>query len=183
MTLQIVAFAGPKGSGKDTAADMLADLLRARGVPVQRFALATPIREAADAMGVPREWTREGKDTPRPEWGGRTGRDLLNAIGKATRGTCGEDFFACEFLRRAREWASVRSRAVAVVSDLRRQAEAWTLCNGAPGALVWLDRPGHESDSVLEAEVRGCCDMTLWNDSSLAWLRSQVSNVYDRVMR
>ena len=43
----------------------------------QNDAFAAPFRAAADAIGLPPACTRELKDAPSPELGGRTGRARL----------------------------------------------------------------------------------------------------------
>jgi hypothetical protein len=51
-----VLFAGNAGHGKDTAADMLATVVRARGVTVERMAFADPIKQlAVHLLGIPPE--------------------------------------------------------------------------------------------------------------------------------
>jgi len=192
--LRIIAFAGPAGSGKDTCADELARQIRSlggvrcegRGVTVlhavRRFALATPLREACDALGLSSAATREEKDRPCADLEGRTGRDLLVALGRAVREVGGPGFMTRRFLAAARDWANIRSRAWAVVSDLRTAEEA-RLLREAGATLVWVDRPGDRPDVWLQPEVRAACDRTLDNSRDLPHLLAQVAALAGEVVR
>jgi hypothetical protein len=188
--LQIVGFAGPQDSGKDEAADHLARLIQAHGAAgrggqivsrvthhhVRRFALAQTLRDMADAGRVPQTATRAGKDKPCPELGGATGRDLLIALGRAMRQVAGEEYLGRCLVEQARDWANIRSRAWAVVSDVRTMGDVAAL-RAAGARLIWVSRPGRGSDAMLEPEVRGACDEVLENDGTLADLHARVAGL------
>jgi len=147
----IIALTGPSKSGKDQAAAYLCEAWRhraARGAQTTTdlerahdsavtMALADPLRWAADALGIPANVTREDKDVPQPFLGGRTGRDVLLALGETVRAACGDDYLARLGAQRARDLES-GSRLV-VVTDVRRDVEADTLVLGR-ARLLFVDR-------------------------------------------
>lgn len=167
--MRVIAFAGAKGSGKNTAADMVGHLLHARPDgqvrrPLELIAFADPMREALAAL-VPRAVVGEQKNEPCPLLGGATGRDLLIALGEGVRAVHA-NFWAEHLARRLDNidaTASPRWSVVVAVTDLRRAneldaLEAWE--RGSPDrhlARVWIERPGHSADEVLEASVRERC--------------------------
>lgn len=184
--LRIVGFAGPQDSGKDEAADELARQIAGAGSPwpptgrqilaVRRFALAQTLRDMADAGRVPQAATRARKDQPCPELGGATGRDLLIALGRAVRQVAGEEYLGRCLVEQARDWANIRSRAWAVVSDVRTMGDVRAL-KAAGARLIWVARPGRSADAMLEGQVLAECDEVLENDGTLADLHVKVAEL------
>jgi hypothetical protein len=189
--LQIIGFAGPQDSGKDEAADELARQIRSLGCrsslggivtsavsthAVRRFALAQTLRDMADAGRVPQAATRAAKDQPCPELGGATGRDLLIALGRAMRQVAGEEYLGRCLVEQARDWANIRSRAWAVVSDVRTMGDVRAL-KAAGARLIWVHRPGRVVDAMLEGEVCAQCHAVLMNDGTLAELHAKVADL------
>lgn len=191
--LQIVAFAGPAGAGKDTCADRFAARLAARigSSRVRRMALAAPLRDACDALGVKPSATRQHKDRPCEQLGGATGRDLLVAVGRAIRDVGGPLYMARLLAARAREWAGVRLQAFVVVSDLRTVAEADELRAQAGAMIVWVDRPAEDRadgdrpavDVWLDDKLRGVADREIANHADLDFLFAQIERLVAEVAR
>lgn len=169
--MRVIAFAGAKGSGKNTAADMVGGLLHgvARGLEVVRFdyyqaAFADRIRAAALALGVPSSALFEHKDQPSALLGGATGRALLVALGEAVR-SVSPNFWADALVRHLDELEEGGGSAyrVVAVTDLRRAneldaLEAWEAARpGRQLARVWIERPEHDADEVLDRGVRSRC--------------------------
>lgn len=165
--MRVIAFAGAKGSGKNTAADMVGSLLHANpdGMvrrPLVLIAFADPMREALAAL-VPRAVVGEQKNEPCPLLGGATGRDLLIALGEGVR-RVHANFWAEHLARRLDHIdTATMGSAVVAVTDLRRAneldaLEAWERGRvGRQLARVWIERPGHAADEVLETSVRERC--------------------------
>lgn len=160
----IIALTGPAGSGKDTAArylcDAWRDLPRRDGdlwgpSTATTLALADPIRDAADALGVPADRVRSRKDEALGrlwlDWEVRneaTGRGLLLALGRAARGVLGEDYFARLGVERARDAESLCEGRLVIVTDVRREVEARLLAE-AGARLLHVDRGVDPSTDAL----------------------------------
>lgn len=194
--MRLIALFGPKRCGKDTAATMLLDAWHAlaennvevRDLRLARrsdgedpnawtVAFADPIRFAAVAIGLPERAVYDDKDRPCPELGGMwTGRDLLVALGEATR-SLAPDYFARHTIERARDLGGL-----VIITDGRRCNEA-RVVREAGGVCAWVHQPEaharrHE-DVVLEPEVHGLCDFEIDNSGDLEHLRDQSSRLLD----
>lgn len=173
--MRVIALAGPKGSGKNTVADMIADMIAA-STCYRQIAFADPLRAAAKALGVPWAELTDGKDRPSSVLGGATGRDLLVALGEAVRRVT-PNFWADALARRL-----ARGFGVIIVTDVRRAneldaLEAWERSGeGCHLARVWIERPGHSADEVLEPALRERCAV-IRNAGSLADLRAQANKL------
>lgn len=72
---KLIAFAGPKGAGKSTAAGAFPD--------AARVSFATPMRQMLLALGVPEKNLTDPslKEVPMKEFGGRSARYLMQTLG------------------------------------------------------------------------------------------------------
>lgn len=144
----IIALTGPSKCGKDTAARYLRDAWRLKSIhrPIGNhlpsatsLALADPLRDAADALGIPADLTRERKDEPHPLFGGGTGRNFLLNLGHMTRARMGEDYFARHGVERVVDAESLCEGRLVIVTDVRREIEAVVLMQ-AGARLLFVDR-------------------------------------------
>ncbi len=151
----IIALTGPSKCGKDTAARYLCEAWRDAVMPLRErpldrewneyyatattLALADPLRDATDALGIPADLTRERKDEPHPLFNGETGRDFLLGLGRMTRARMGEDYFARHGVERAIDAESLCEGRLVIVTDVRREIEAVVLMN-AGARLLFVDR-------------------------------------------
>lgn len=180
--MRVLSLAGPKGSGKNTLATLVREALDRRGVTDHdEVAFADPMRWACDAMGIPADVTREHKD-----WAGHlgwfTGRDVLVMLGEGMR-SLAPNFWADHMLVRLTDIARAEPGTIVIVTDTRRDnevnaLETWSAKPGRHLAKLWIERPGHDADEVLEATVRARC-IVLANAGSLADLRAKAEGIAD----
>jgi hypothetical protein len=161
--MRIVALAGPKGSGKNTLADMIEDVGFGSD-DVEQVAFADPLRWAADALGLTGAVAGR-KDAPCTDLGGHTGREFLVGLGEMLRGF-NPEFFTAHMRERlgalALDDRGEPAVDAVVVTDLRRVNEvealrAWAAETGNDIACLWIERPGRDADEVLQPEVRSKC--------------------------
>lgn len=149
-----VLFAGNAGHGKDTAADMLADVLRQREVTVKRMAFADPIKEiAVHLLGIPKT-TSYGTQQDKQDYQvyDKSARHWLQWVGtEMARDQVHKDIWVHRFAERA-----FKSDAQVVIgSDCRFRNEMSvmrTLLEGGKGSVaarMLLGSGGH-------TELLGC---------------------------
>lgn len=171
----LIGFAGPAGSGKDTAADYLCDAYF-----MLRLAFADPIYRAVAAMldtGV--DDVKAHKDMVLPDLG-VSPRALLQVLGTEGGRSLDPDLWV-RFAERDAKAMKDRAlgRAHLVVTDVRFENEAdWI--RGSGGLLVHISRPGrdpvreHVSErGILFADGDGLVD----NDRDLAHLYRQLDRL------
>ena len=145
-------------------------------------AFADPMRWACDAMGIPADVTREHKTEVSGYVGQATGRDVLVAVGECMR-SLAPDFWADHMFSRLNDRANDEPGAIVIVTDTRRDnevnaLETWSAKPGRHLAKLWIERPGHDADEVLESTVRARC-IVLPNAGSLADLRAKAEGIAD----
>jgi len=178
--MRVVSLAGPKGSGKNEIAKMATRLLFERHIVAREVAFADPIRAMADALGLPWKATRADKDRPCDDLHGATGRGMLNALGEAVRGV-DPDYFATHMWQRLDDLARTDPDGVLFVTDTRRAneltaLERWASQPGRHLARLWVSRPGHDADEVIEASVRARC-VEVSNAGSIADLEIKAAAI------
>lgn len=176
--MRLIAFFGPKRSGKDECARIVVDLVNPR--PFMRIEFTEPIRWGLEEMGVPRAVLRERKDEPCVELDGRTGREAMVAVGNAITALA-PGLFARSAIRRAEGCFELDEHdAVAAISDGRKVVEARAV-REAGGLCVWVHRPeAHQrraEDVVLEPEAHALCHHEVQNTGDLDHLRAEVRRV------
>lgn len=122
----IVAFTGPVGAGKSTAAEALSSTFHARDV-----SFALPIRNIAHYVGYDPH-NRELKETPSPQHNGVSYREFAQKAGDFLKEVFGEEWLA----KRALE--GIESRVV--IGDLRFDYEARAV-REMGGKVVHISRP------------------------------------------
>ena len=132
-----VLFAGNAGHGKDTAADMLAETAKERGLSVLRMAFADPIKElAVPLLGIPLEISYgTQQDKHDFEVYGKSARHWLQWIGtEMSREQIHQDIWVHRFAEKA-----ISSDADVVIgSDCRFRNEMAlmrTLLEGGKGSV------------------------------------------------
>ena len=129
-----IGVRGRAGAGKDTFADMLAEILRERGLEVRREAFATPVCECLEVLtGMPaaESQTRDGMATEIPGWG-HTARELLREI-RAGATRAHPDAWVLALLRRLDEGKIV------IISDVCSPNEIRAV-RDREGIIISIDR-------------------------------------------
>lgn len=169
----IIGLTGAAGCGKDTAANLIASYMA-----IHRFALATPIKRAINAMFdlASVAWDdRQWKEADQEIFGGRSPRFLAQTLGTEWgREMVSQDIWI-RILEQRIELSRFRDNWPIVVTDIRFPNEArWIRDQG--GVVVLIVRGGvplisgkHQSEQhQLEPEVR------LDNGGSLDHLKAEV---------
>lgn len=166
----IIAFTGPAGAGKDTAAAFaVASILG------YRYGLADPIREMLRVglgIDMSTSYWIERKEAPIPAYGNKSPRQLMQWLGTEWgRYLVDRDLW----VTRAKEVLFANGPGM-VISDLRFENEAaWVRSMG--GLVVHLSRPGipvvhaHASEDGVQVAPG---DLQIVNDGSLEQLQAQV---------
>lgn len=166
---KVVGFSGFKGSGKTTAATMLASHI---GAPVMHF--ADPIKEIVrnldpfDSKGALLSTYMEigGESVAKREHD--TYRDYLRTIGEGVR-KVDETVWVNALLRRA------AGMPVIVVGDVRFPTERL-----ACDILINITRNGVDSDGdETEQDMSAYADMHIKNDGEISDLAATIQNICD----
>jgi len=172
----LIGITGPIGSGKDTTAIFISQVLNAG-----RYSFAEPMREAVSLIfDIPMNelTTQEGKALYDEYWG-FTHRNLLRLFGNdAMKPVFGDGLW----VKRAELALRKMAEEIVVISDVRFDLEAdFIRRNG--GFIIHLDRPdnplaGQMSDHASDAGItRHVDDMSLVNDDSIASLKFNIFSI------
>lgn len=169
----IIAFAGYKGSGKSEAVNTLIQL---RFTDVK---MAAPLKQMLTAMyyycGLTYEETNrrlEGdlKEVPDPWLMGQTPRHAMQQLGTEWRNSIDPLLWIPMWKRRVH---MLKPNPVCC-SDIRFATEVISL-REVGGKLIWIDRPGTQSDGhASEQSIRHLADHVITNDQDLEHLQQQV---------
>ena len=167
MSWRILGLQGPKGSGKDYAYKVLADI---SPVPVKRFAFADELKiEMSESFGLDMQLlhgSQEDKDTSytKIQWSnpmvekhanGRQGfltyRELLQIYGTdIARMGRGADVWLDKIKPKVYDWLEQDEDHIAIVTDCRYDNEcAWITSSGGTNVLIDGNR-GEPVDHVSE---------------------------------
>lgn len=186
-----VLFAGNAGHGKDTGANMLADVCRQRDLSALRMAFADPIKEAAvHLLGIPKE-VSNGTQQEKLDWNvyGRSAREWLQWIGtELGRDQIHQDIWVHRFVDRA-----LRASHRAVIgSDCRFRNEMSTvrelLGDDMKLTIIKIVNPRvtvnleHQSESEVFHIPDDDFDIVLRNTGSLKDLMGQIEALADRIL-
>ena len=136
---KLIALCGLEGAGKSETAKCLRV---AYGYTIRSF--AEPIKAYLSALGVPHAslyGTPEQKAAPIPEFGGKSGRELMVGLGEYTARRPGPTVFARALMT---DIADIQDHAypkLIVIDDLRFPDEF--LAVRAAGGVVWCVTRGH----------------------------------------
>lgn len=138
---RVIAFAGPAGVGKSTAAAFLRSEARLGRVKILSF--AEPMRRMVATL-LPLDmaaFTQENKNNPAHGLCGKTPRRLLETIGTEWgKGMIGENIW----LDIVADQISSTSFDTYAIDDLRTDAEAIYLKENFDATIIHLSRPGIE---------------------------------------
>lgn len=172
----VVGFNGPPRSGKDTIATQLANKLdRLTDMPIQRFALAAPMRESAFAiLGLTGgdKFYNDIKDKPLEILqGGSLRKFMIDMSEVFVKNLYGKDFWSRRLYATNQFWWH-KYPAILIVTDIGFDAEVKFLCEHSESYLnVRLDRPGPfdfsgDSRGYCSAQNCGGTDFALTNDET-----------------
>lgn len=181
--MNVIAFTGRKGSGKDTAAALF------EGIGYERYAFADPLKATVGALfGLSHEQLHGAlKETPAEPWG-YTPRELLQVFGTeiVREGLSthlpridGTSFWVDRF----RHWyARERRSQYVVVTDVRFPNEAAAI-KEMGGTVIRIERPGlvangfsdHASETAIDAVP---VDGVVYNDGGIAQLHTKLRRVW-----
>lgn len=175
----LIAFSGFQGSGKDSCAEVLV-----QEYGFTKIAFADAVREAAlaiDPIVVYQEHIATNLSSVVNEIGwDRAKREIhevrriLQRVGtEAGRNLLGENIWIDLLFSRYPDMAKSDTRYV--ITDCRFQNEVHFV-QARRGTLVWVQRPGVESDghSSESRSIADFADYTIDNDSSIEDLREDV---------
>jgi hypothetical protein len=186
-SLRVVGFCGLPGSGKDTAAELLRDLVfeskvhQQAWIPGGNYTFASQLKHEASIfynLGIEYFYDRDLKDLL-IESIGKTPRDLLKEHGEFRRSQA-PDYWVepvRQTLVDVANWNHEKPRLV-TLSDVRRENEE-RLVRETYGNLVMITRPGtnsstHPSDQDLQLLKP---DYIIQNDGSLQDLMQKLRDV------
>lgn len=172
----LIGITGPIGSGKDTTAIFISQVLNAG-----RYSFAEPMREAVSLIfDIPMNelTTQEGKALYDEYWG-FTHRNLLRLLGNdAMKPVFGDDIW----VKRAELALRKMAEEIVVISDVRFDLEA-DFIRRSGGFIIHLERPdnpladqmsNHASDAGITRHVD---DTALMNDDSIASLKFNIFSI------
>lgn len=142
----LIGIAGPIGSGKDTAAIFLAQVLTAG-----RYSFAEPMREAVSLIfDIPvHELTSQEGKTLYDDYWGFTHRNLLRLLGNdAMKPVFGDDIW----VKRAELALRKMAEEIVVISDVRFDLEA-DFIRRSGGFIIHLDRPNNPLAGQMSAHA------------------------------
>lgn len=170
----IIAFAGPAGAGKDTAANILAERLKHRR-RVARLAFAQPLKEAARHLFGFTDEQLYGEEKELAVWKGeKSPRDVLQWLGTDVLRANDPDHFL--HLMRAR--IDKADADIILITDLRFDNEA-DLVREMGGRVVWIKREGRAQkkiETTQHASEAGISsfDVTIDNDGTKTMLEEHL---------
>lgn len=149
---QLIAFCGPKGSGKTLAAATLCDFTQGAWV---RYSFADPIRDLLATLGVSRQVSAhpDTKDRQIERLGGKTPRELMVSLGTTWgREMVSPDIWLNQAATRIPRLQSGLDVEGVVVDDVRFDNEA-LLIKDLGGIIIEMARPGHDYDHFDPTEA------------------------------
>lgn len=184
--MYIVCFNGPPYSGKDTMARMLADYIDSRGctIPVMLVSLAMPLRRIAYQMVgetyMPATYP-SFKKTPFPQFGGRSGRQLLIDVSESfLKPTYGQEIMAKLLLDELTDFTGL-----ALITDSGFQCEIDPLVDAVGAENLYIARVEREGCDFLNDSrewVYHTNDGAYPNHGTLDDLRTEAGRLYGRLV-
>lgn len=173
----IIGISGKAGSGKDTLAKYLRDILpHVDNVPYYEIVhFADLLKEAVQTTCVLDDWhtqTQEGKKTELEWLDGMTVREVLQKFGTAIREGVHPDFWVRALMEGTDDWDII-------IPDVRFPNEAEEIRKRG-GILVRIEREGagagnHISETALDDYDKW--DIVIFNDYDLDTLKEQANTI------
>jgi hypothetical protein len=185
--IQLIGIAGRAGSGKDTVAQLIHDMV-ADGAYIRPFAL--PIKQACVAMfGIPMKfWGEPGLKNELIPGFDVSYRHVMQTIGTDWgRYLVDKDLWLKLAQHAYERWDGAESKRdrFFIVPDVRFENEATWIRN--EGILIHLTRPGNTIELANHASEKGVAidrnDLTLPNNGTLEELRDNVAHLLGLIIR
>ena len=188
--MKVIAFTGPKGSGKDTAADFVCKY----HANVEKAAFADPIKHIVQHIfkldghssyeydRLKRSNLNFEDPTTQRTWRGINGRHVVREIGMLMRSYDEQQFN--RYVQNRIIEATERQSKVFVVTDLRFDNE-YVMLRRHGAKIVKITRPDYKYDGHITE--RGfddhLIDYVVHNDGSLGAFEVNVMNVIDKIIK
>lgn len=168
----ILAFSGPKGCGKSTAAKCLIE----KGFTNHFF--AKPLKKMLECLGVP--WENlygSKKEEPCEQLGGKSARWALQSLGTEW----GRNLIHSNIWTMA--WANTLPKGRNIVCDDVRFPNEYDMLTNMGGYLVEVQRPGYEKNMEHESELHVLpYDFLIINDGTEEDLLIKINDIYNDLM-
>jgi len=163
----IIAFTGPKGCGKSTAAKCLID-----DFGYERHYFAKPLKEMIKCLGLDeRHVNGDLKETSCDELGGQTPRWAMQTLGTEW----GRELIHPELWVNA--WKNTLPKSDIVCDDLRFPNE-FKILKEVQGIVIDIVRPGFERDQSHESEAHSLpFDYQITNDGTTNDLCKKIKDI------
>jgi len=188
----VIALTGPKGSGKDTVADMLVGYYQAQYKTVHRIAFADPIKKVVQHIfdldpTSNNQYDLFKRSNITYQLSGHMnhivpGRHVVREIGMLMRSYDEKQFN--DYIEQQFKSVQFANNNVFVVTDLRFDNE-YTLLRRWKAIIVKVDRPGYHYDGHITE--RGfddhLVDFTISNEGSLLDLTNNVQDLTNFIQK
>lgn len=159
--MKIIAFAGPKGSGKSFVAQMAEDILRNNGFRPVKLLFAEPLKDGCSLIsGIPKKYFYDPNlKEVKPEGFDYTARDLMVDVGQYLKSKFGQDFFVKSIRNRIEDLYNLsrsmgtEDEVVFLIDDLRFVSEADMILDMG-GSIIFVN-PLETYDESIEISERG----------------------------
>jgi hypothetical protein len=188
--VKVIALTGPKGSGKDTAADFICKYY----TNVEKAAFADPIKHIVQHIfkldsHSSREYDRLKRSnmsfedpSTQTTWRGINGRHVVREIGMLMRSYDEQQFNY--YIQKAIIEAAARRSSIFVVTDLRFDNE-YIMLRRHGAKIVKIARPDYQYDGHITE--RGfddhLIDYVIDNNGSLGAFEVNVMDVIDKIIK
>ncbi len=168
----IVAFTGPKGCGKSTAAKILIERYN-----FKRHYFAKPLKEMIKCLGLTEEHVNGSlKEVPCKELDGKTPRWAMQSLGTEwARKLISPNLWV-------NAWKNTLPEEFDVVCDDLRFPNELKVLSELGGVVIEVVRPGFERDQSHESEAHSLpYNYQIENDGSLEDLAEKIKMVLDQL--
>ena len=172
----VVGFAGLRGSGKSTVADVLCEELRGEGVDVLRISFADRLKEVVAALAGSTVWEKEDVLYGGGSWDVR--EFLMKFATEFVRDNLGEHFWVDVLAQRVLE----RQPSVVVIDDVRFPNEYVFVKRFGVGVLLERVVAGKEYEGMHRSEMPGALGIpdVVSNDDSVSDTVRQVREIISK---
>lgn len=173
----VIGLTGKKGHGKDTAANLIKNKLEST---TELLAFAEPLKQAVCILFcLPREYVDDPvlKETPLPQWGGWTTRQILQWLGTdILRDQFDKDIFLKNMMFRIEKSNSENI----LITDVRFDNEAELVNNSLNGKVIEINANERVKSLDDHKTEKGISDnlkyMTFYNNTTMEDLEKEINN-------